>query len=140
MACIVTRNQRFYVVAYDGIDPLTGRERRRWYPAGASRTDAEAIAATLDSTASPPADASTRSLTVRRFLTEQWMPRRQPQLRATTAHRSEWMIDNYINPRIGDTQLRGLRVEHIDRLYHDLLTTVGWVHAAIRRQAQPDGG
>ena len=50
------------------------------------------------------------------------MPRRRPQLRATTAHRYEWMIDNYINPRIGDTQLRCLRVEHIDRLYHDLLT------------------
>ena len=76
MAYIVARNSRFYVVAYDGIDPLTGRERRRWHPAGASRTDAEAIAATIDAVASPPADASTRSLTVGRFLTEQWMPRR----------------------------------------------------------------
>ena len=123
MAYIVTRNTRFYVVAYDGIDPLTGRERRRWHPAGASRTDAEAIAATLDAAASPPPDASTRSLTVGRFLTEQWMPRRRTQLRATTAHRYEWMIDNYINPRIGDVHLRGLRVEHVDRLYHDLLTT-----------------
>ena len=27
------------------------------------------------------------------------MPRRRPQLRATTANRYEWMIDNYINPR-----------------------------------------
>ncbi|HUP75771.1 MAG TPA: tyrosine-type recombinase/integrase [Acidimicrobiales bacterium] len=122
MAYIVTRNHRFYVVAYDGIDPLTGRERRRWHPAGASRTDAEAIAATIDAAASPPADAATRSLTLGRFLTEQWMPRRRTQLRATTAHRYEWMIDNYINPRIGDVHLRGLRVEHVDRLYHDLLT------------------
>ncbi len=53
MPYIVTRNQRFYVVAYDGIDRLTGRERRRWHPAGASRTDAEAIAATVDAAASP---------------------------------------------------------------------------------------
>jgi integrase len=122
MAHIVSRNSRFYVVAYDGIDPITGRERRRWHPAGASLTDAQAIAATIDAAASPPADASTRSLTVGRFLTEQWMPRRRTQLRATTAHRYEWMIDNYINPRIGDIHLRGLRVEHIDRLYRDLLT------------------
>ena len=50
------------------------------------------------------------------------MPRRRTQLRATTAHRYEWMIDNYISPRIGDIHLRGLRVEHLDRLYHDLLT------------------
>ena len=33
------------------------------------------------------------------------------------------MITNYINPRIGDVHLRALRVEHIDRLYHDLLTS-----------------
>jgi hypothetical protein len=122
MAYIVTRNQRFYVVAYDGIDPLTGRERRRWHPAGASRADAEAIAATIDAAPPPPADASTRALSVGRFLTEQWMPRRRPQLRATTAHRYKWMIDNYINPRIGDVQLRCLRIEHLDRLYYDLLT------------------
>ena len=122
MAYIVTHNSRFYVVAYDGINPLTGRERRRWHLAGASRLDAEAIVATIDAAASPPADPSTRALTVGRFLTEQWMPRRRPQLRATTAHRYEWMIDNYINPRIGDVQLCSLRVEHVDRLYHDLLT------------------
>jgi len=62
---------------------------------GASRTDAEAIAATLVAAASPPADAWTRSLKLERFLTEQWIPRRRTHLRATTTHRSEWMIDNY---------------------------------------------
>ena len=60
MAYIVTRNSRFYVVAYDGIDPLTGRERRRWHPAGASRVDAEAIAATIEAASPPPADPSER--------------------------------------------------------------------------------
>ena len=49
MAYIIERNDRFYVVAYDGNDPLTGRERRRWHSAGRSRTDAEAIAATVAS-------------------------------------------------------------------------------------------
>jgi integrase len=33
------------------------------------------------------------------------------------------MIDNYINPRIGSIALRSLRVEHLDGLYHSLLTT-----------------
>ena len=37
MAYIVTRNNRFYVVSYDGIDPTTGKERRRWQLAGTSR-------------------------------------------------------------------------------------------------------
>ena len=36
MAYIVTPNNRFYVVSYDGIDPTTGKERRRWQLAGTS--------------------------------------------------------------------------------------------------------
>lgn len=47
MAYIVTRNNRFNVVSYDGIDPTTGKERRRWQLAGTSRADAEAIAESL---------------------------------------------------------------------------------------------
>src|SRR5439155_2736033 len=34
MTYIVQRKDRFYVVAYDGLDPLTGKERRRWHPIG----------------------------------------------------------------------------------------------------------
>ncbi len=56
MTYIVERNNRFYVVAYDGLDPLTGRERRRWIPIGHDRSDAEAVAARLDNEriAGPP--------------------------------------------------------------------------------------
>ena len=77
MAYIVHRNHHFYVVAYDGVDPITGRERRRWHPAGESRGDAEAIAATLTVRSVLTAPASL--LTVGSFLAEQWMPRRRTQ-------------------------------------------------------------
>jgi integrase len=123
MAYIIERQHRFYVVAYDGIDPLTGRERRRWHPAGSSRTDAEAIAATLERTASPVVPIAGIPATLGQFLSEQWMPRRRTRLGQTTAHRYSWMIDNYINPRLGAIALRSLRVEHLDGLYHSLLTT-----------------
>ena len=43
MSYIVQRNQSFYVVAYNGRDPITVAERRRWHPAGVSRSDAEKI-------------------------------------------------------------------------------------------------
>ena len=121
MAYIIERNTRFYVVAYDGIDPLTGRERRRWHPAGRSRDDAEAIATTLVTEALPPPGLSASPLTFGKFLSEQWMLRRRPQLGASTAHRYQWMIDNCINPSIGDIPIRALRVEHIDHLYQGLL-------------------
>lgn len=123
MAYIIERKDRFYGVDCDGIDPLTGRERRRWHPAGRSRADAEAIAATLERAASPVLPACHAPITLGQFLSEQWMPRRRTQLGHTTAHRYTWMIGNYINPRIGNIPLRSLRVEHLDGLYHSLLTT-----------------
>ena len=43
MTYIVQRKDRFYVVAYDGLDPLTGLERHRWHPAGCDRDEAEAL-------------------------------------------------------------------------------------------------
>jgi integrase len=123
MAYIIERNNRFYVVAYDGIDPLTGRERRRWHPAGRSRADAEAIAATLDTQHSVEVAEETSPITLCRYLTEQWLPFRKNQLRPTTFRRYSWIVENYINPRLGDIQLRRLRAEHLDRLYLELLTT-----------------
>lgn len=129
MAYIVTRNDHFYVVAYDGVDPITGRERRRWYPAGRSCADAEAIAATL--TVRSELTAPKGSLTVGAFLVEQWMPRRRTQLRPTTAHRYAWMIEHYICPRIGAVPLRRLRVDHLDQLYADLLAHGGLADAAL---------
>ena len=50
MAYIVQRKNRFYVVDYDGIDPVTGRERRRWRLAGDTRADAESVVERLDTT------------------------------------------------------------------------------------------
>ena len=47
MSYIVQRSDRFYVVAYDGLDPLTGRERRRWHPVGSDRGEAEELAERL---------------------------------------------------------------------------------------------
>lgn len=87
MAYIVQRKDRFYVVAYDGTDSATGRERRRWHPAGRCRADAEAIAATLDEITAANVTVTSTKLTLGRYLTEQYMPMRlqriQPLLTAT---------------------------------------------------------
>jgi hypothetical protein len=39
MTYIVERSTCFYVVTYDGLDPLTGRERRRCIPIGHDRSE-----------------------------------------------------------------------------------------------------
>ncbi len=100
MAYIVQRKDRFYVVDYPGIDLTTGRERRRWNPAGHARTDAEAIKARLEAVDHAEQVVVAEQLTLGRYLTERWMPRRRQRLAPTTAHRYQWMIDNYIEPAL----------------------------------------
>jgi integrase len=121
MAYIIERNDRFYVVAYDGSDPRTGKERRRWHPAGRCRADAEAIAARLSAERHGTRQRPTSALTVEQFLLEVWLPRRRRELRPSTARRYQWYIDNYIAPAIGYHRLASLRAEHLDRMYNDLL-------------------
>jgi hypothetical protein len=87
MAYIIQRNNHFYVVEYDGIDPRTGKERRRWHPAGRSRDDAEAIAARLEQDRDAARVRTTGSVTVETFLTDKWLPRRRRELRPSTARR-----------------------------------------------------
>jgi hypothetical protein len=59
---VAQRRGRFYAVIYEGRDPITGREIRRWHPAGIDRANAEALARTLTAKEQERSDA-TRSLT-----------------------------------------------------------------------------
>jgi hypothetical protein len=44
MGYVTNRDGRWYAVSYEGLDPLTGRDRRRWYRA-TDETDARTLAA-----------------------------------------------------------------------------------------------
>ena len=41
------KGDRWYAVIYEGIDPVTGKERRSWHAAGTERANAERLAAQL---------------------------------------------------------------------------------------------
>lgn len=58
--------RRGYAVIYEGLDPVTGREIRRWHPAGTDRAAAERLAKKLAKTEQGRADAI-RSLTFGAF-------------------------------------------------------------------------
>lgn len=120
MTYIVQRQDRFYVVAYDGLDPLTGRERRRWHPVGHSRDEAEAIAARLEVEREKLPPATGGPIVLGTFLSETWLPQKRRHVRATTAYRYAWFVDRYINPAIGNVPLRRLRSDHLDQLYESL--------------------
>lgn len=124
MGYVTHREGRWYAVSYEGLDPLTGRDRRRWHRAS-DEAAAHALADTLPS-ARPP---SPRGMTVSRYLCTRWLPTRQDRLRPTTAFRYEQMIDRYVLPHIGRVPLRSLTVTHLEDLY-----------AHLRRSGGHDGG
>jgi len=102
MTYIVNRRDRFYVIAYDGIDPISGRKRRCWHPAGTNRDDAEELSRQLErDLSSRPTLPPGRGTTLGRFLVEDWLPRKRRTLTPTTAYRYAWMIDHYVVPRLG---------------------------------------
>lgn len=80
MTYIVQRRNLFYVVGYDGIDAISGKERRRWHPAGKHREDAEQLARRLGvriSRPTPPKGGG--PMTVGDFmalLTQMWVTQR----------------------------------------------------------------
>lgn len=112
MAYVTNRDGRWYAVSYEGLDPLTGRDRRRRHRAG-DETAARALADALPS-ARPP---SARGITVSRYLRVRWLPTREARLRPTTAFRYERMIERYVLPHIGRVPLRSLTVTHLEDLY-----------------------
>lgn len=143
---VVRKGNQYYAVIYEGRDPITGRERRRWHPAGPHREEADALAAQLahERTRDPAARRS--SLTVGVYLTQRWLPSKQVALRPSTWASYRNNIELHIVPAIGKVPLRHLRPDHIERLYANLLTngntvrpggldgkTVLEIHMVLRR-------
>ena len=133
MSYIVQRNHRFYVVDYAGLDPVIGSERRRWHPAGTSRADAEVIRDRID--AARPARRCPSTLAG--FLNDVWLPSKG-DLTHPTRNRYRWMIDRYINPRIGQQRLDRLRPAHLDAIYTDLATNGGRKGQGLSRKTVLD--
>ena len=80
---IAQRRGRFYVVIYEGRDPVTGKEQRRWHPAGTDRAEAERLAKKLAVEETRRVEAI-RSLTFGAYLTSQWLPAKKLHLATST--------------------------------------------------------
>jgi hypothetical protein len=55
------RGDRYYAVIYEGRDPVTGKERRTWHPAGTDRGAAERLATRLAATKRSGGSCTTRA-------------------------------------------------------------------------------
>lgn len=115
---VVAKNDRFYAVIYEGVDPITGRERRRWHAAGNDRAAAERLAVVLATEAK--ANDRSAGLSLGRYLLETWLPAKRMNLRLSTWTGYRNIIELHVIPRIGRLPLRRLRAHHLESLYADL--------------------
>jgi integrase len=119
---IQKKGKNYYAVIYDGVDPGTGRKRRRWVPAGTRRADAERLLADLIRRKYDGEPVPTEKLTLGEYLTARWLPVQQSKLRASTYDSYRRNIDLHVIPALGRRPLDKLTAEDIDLFYAQLLT------------------
>jgi integrase len=117
---IAQRRGRFYVVIHEGRDPVTGKEQRRWHPAGTDRDEAERLAKKLAAEETRRVEA-VRSLTFGAYLTSQWLPAKQLHLATSTYRGYERNVVRHVLPTLGRTGVRRLRYQQIESLFDSLL-------------------
>jgi hypothetical protein len=117
---IARKGNRWYAVIYEGTDPITGRERRSWHPAGCERADAERLAARLASERDGAGDGA-RSLSFGAFLNSRWLPGKRLVLAASTYNGYRRNVEGHVVPALGRIGLRRLRPHHLEAFYDGLL-------------------
>ncbi len=119
---IQKKGKNYYAVVYDGIDPGTGRKRRRWVPAGPRRGDAERLLADLIRRKYEGEPVPTEKLTVAEYLTERWLPIQKSRLRTSTYDSYRRNIDLHVVPALGRRPLAKITPDDLDLFYATLLT------------------
>ena len=117
---VARKGNRWYAVIYEGLDPATGREVRRWHAAGTDKADAEKLARRLARKLNGPDDRG-RSLTFGAYLTQTWLPAKRIELRPTTWHGYQRIVNRHVLPALGSVPMRRLRPEQIEDLYESKL-------------------
>ena len=74
------KGNRYYAVIYEGVDPATGKERRRWYAAGPRKADADKLVTELVKRHNDGEYRAPDKVTLGEYLTERWLPAQRSQL------------------------------------------------------------
>ena len=113
---VAKKGKQYYAVIYEGLDPITGKEKRTWHAAGPNKAAAAKLAKSLAAAADGRND-KTRSLTFGAYLTNRWLPGKANTLAESTWHGYRRKIERHILPTLGKTPIKRLKVDHLDSLY-----------------------
>ena len=119
---LARRGSRYYAVIYEGIDPATGKERHRWYPAGTAKKTAEKKLAELVKRMHDGDYRAPEKITIGDYMLDRWLPSKRTRVKPSTAQAYEANIRLHIIPYIGFISLQKLQPEDLDDLYVKLLT------------------
>ena len=120
--------------AYLGRDPVSGRKRYATRSVRGSKRAAERVLRDMVSAAE--AGVTHRAGATFGELCETWLTHASGHLAANTVTETRRILDRTLLPRLGDVPLAGLRPEHLDALYADLLRSGP---AGRRRHVAGDG-
>lgn len=132
---IIKRGHTYTVVIDRGLDPVTGRRQRDWYPGHSSRKAAERARTQLLHDLDTGNYVDPQTETLGHYLLEEWLPSRKPKAnRVTGGHRGQvslrtWAtnrqhLEAYVIPYLGHVNLQRLTADDLDRLY-DMLEESG---------------
>jgi integrase len=118
---VAKKGNNYYAVIYEGIDPATGKERRRWHAGGPRRLDAERLLNDLVKRRHDGETTTSDRSTLAEYLTERWLPLQATRLRPKTFASYKSVIELHIVPYIGRIRLGKLQADDLDGLYVELL-------------------
>lgn len=128
------KGNRWCAVVYDGVNPATGKYRRRWVSAGTRRGDAEKVLAELVNRSHRGETVVSEKVTLGDYLCTRWLPVQRARLRTSTFESYRRSIELHVIPALGGRPLDKLTVEDIDVFYAGLLLN------GDKRRRPDDGG
>ena len=118
---VVKKGKSYYAVVYDGVDPGTGKEKRKWVSAGPRRSDAEKLVTDLVKRRNQGVSVATEKLTLGEYLTGRWLPIQESQIRKSTFDSYRRNIELHVLPALAKMPLEKLTASDLDALYASLL-------------------
>lgn len=118
---VVKKGKNYYAVVYDGVDPGTGKEKRKWVSAGPRRGDAEKLVTELVKRRNEGVSVAVEKLSLGEYLTGRWLPIQESQLRRSTFDSYRRNIELHVLPALAKMPLEKLTASDLDALYASLL-------------------
>jgi len=118
---VTRKGKTYYAVVELDRDPLTGKRKRTWHPAGTTKRSAQRLLGQLLEDLDTNTYLEPEAITVGTYLVDEWLVSTKSELRFATYDSYRRNIENHVIPHIGTVRLQVLRPIDLTRYYSMLL-------------------